>query len=103
MRALELVPPGASTAAAPNLVPHLSHRREIYQLPEPFYPRPTNGEYWTDAELRKRAGAVEWVVYELAVLDPWPRTQVQRLPAILESRGFSEVFRRGGVRVFKKR
>ena len=101
-RALELVPDGASVAAAPNLVPHLSRRREIYQLPEPFFTRPTNGEYWTDEELRRRAGGVEWVVYELAGLDPFPRTQVRRLPPLLQARGFREVYRRGGVRVFRR-
>ena len=58
-RALELVPDEASVAASPLLVPHLTRRREIYQLPEPYFTRPTNGEYWTDAELRRRANGVE--------------------------------------------
>ena len=54
-RALSLVPAGAPTAAAPSLVPHLAHRRDVYQLPEPFVSRPTNGEYWTEAELAERS------------------------------------------------
>ena len=101
-RAVELVPDGASVAAAPFLVPHLSRRHEIYQLPEPFFTRPTNGEYWTDAELRERAREVEWVVYEPVGFDPFPLTQAQRIPAMLKARGFEEVFRRDGVRVFAK-
>jgi uncharacterized membrane protein len=101
-RALALVPEDASTAAAPHLVPHLTNRHELYQLPEPFFPRPTNGEYWSDAELRDRARSVEWVVYELAGLDPHPRSQVERLPALLRARGYREVFRSSGVRVFRR-
>ena len=100
--ALALVPSGAPTAAAPHLVPHLTKRRAIYQLPEPFFTRPNNGEYWTAAELRERAHAVEWVVYELAGLDPHPRSQVERLPRMLRRGGYVEVFRSGGVRVFRK-
>jgi uncharacterized membrane protein len=33
---LALIPQGASVSAAPTLVPHLSHRVEIYQFPNPF-------------------------------------------------------------------
>ncbi len=99
-RALALIPPDAPTAAAPLLVPHLAHRRDIYQLPEPFFSRPTNGEYWTERQLRRRAQKVEWVVYELAGLDPWPRSQVQTLPQMLHRRGFIEIFHDTSVRVF---
>ena len=99
-RALALIPADAPTAAAPHLVPHLAHREHIYQLPEPFFPRPSNGESWTEQELSRRAGRVEWVVYELAGLDPWPRRQTRQLPQMLRSRGFSEIYRAAGVRVF---
>ncbi len=102
-RALGLIPADASVAAAPHLVPHLAHRRQVYQLPEPFFPRPTNGEYWTEHELGERAGELQWVVYELAGLDPWPRSQTQQLPRMLRQRGFVEVFHEGGVRVYRKR
>jgi uncharacterized membrane protein len=100
-RALALIPRDAPTAAAPLLVPHLAHRHDIYQLPEPFFPRPSNGEYWSEHELRQRARRVEWVVYELAGLDPWPRSQTQQLPQMLRSRGFVEIFHERGVRVFR--
>ena len=101
-RALSLIPAGVPTAAAPSLVPHLAHRRDVYQLPEPFFPRPTNGEYWTEAELRARARRTEWVVYELAGLDPGHRAQVRQLPRLLVRRGYDEVFRQDGVRVFRR-
>ena len=98
--ALALIPADAPTAAAPHLVPHLAHREHIYQLPEPFFPRPSNGESWSEQELSRRAGRVEWVVYELAGLDPWPRSQTRQLPQMLRSRGFTEIYRESGVRVF---
>ncbi len=36
--ALDQIPPDAPVAAAPNLLPHLSRRVEVYSLPEPFIP-----------------------------------------------------------------
>ncbi|MGH3002199.1 MAG: DUF2079 domain-containing protein [Gaiellaceae bacterium] len=100
--ALSLVPAGVPVAAAPDLVPHLSHRRDIYQLPEPFFSRPGNGEYWSDAELERRSRAVRFVVIDLDSLDPWPRTQTSRLPPMLRRRGFVQIYRDGDVRVFRR-
>jgi uncharacterized membrane protein len=37
-RALLYVPDGAAVAATYNLLPHLSHRQEIYDWPNPFIP-----------------------------------------------------------------
>ena len=101
-QALSLVPNGVPVAAAPDLVPHLSHRRAIYQLPEPFFARHGNGEYWTDGELARRSRSVAYVVIDLDSLDPFPREQTSRLPALLPRRGFVQVFRRGDIRVFKQ-
>ena len=101
VRAVSLVPAHVPTAAAHNLVPHLAHRREIYQLPEPFFSRPDNGERWTAEELRERARKVEWVVHEVVGLDPVRRSQIRQLPLILRARGFTEVFNEDGVRVFR--
>jgi len=100
--ALSLVPPNVAVAAAPDLVPHLSHRRAVYQLPEPFFPRHGNGEYWTDADLARRSLAVRFVIIDLDSLDPWPRTQTSLLPPILKRRGFVQIYRAGDVRVFEK-
>ncbi len=100
--ALSFVPPGVAVAAAPDLVPHLSHRRAIYQLPEPFFPRHGNGEYWSDAELAQRSRSVAYVVIDLDSLDPFPREETARLPTLLPRQGFVQVFRRGDIRVFKR-
>ena len=75
----------------------------MYQLPEPFFPRPTNGETWTDAELARRARAVEYVVYDVEAFDPFPRMQTEQLLGILPRRGFELIFRDGQVRVFRRR
>ena len=101
-QALSLVPNGVPVAAAPDLVPHLSHRRSIYQLPEPFFARHGNGEYWTDAELARRSRSVAYVVIDLDSLDPFPREQTSKLPTLLLRRGFVQIFRRGDIRVFRR-
>jgi len=36
--AVSLIPAGAKVSASYSLVPHFSHRREIYMFPNPFYP-----------------------------------------------------------------
>jgi uncharacterized membrane protein len=101
--ALSRIPPGVSVAAAPDLAPHLTHRRDVYQLPEPWFTRPTNGEYWSDAELARRARAVRYVAYATDALDPYPAEQTRQLPAILRRQGFEEIFHAGDVRVFRRR
>jgi uncharacterized membrane protein len=100
--ALSLVPAAVPVAAAPDLVPHLSHRRDVYQLPEPFFYRSGNGEYWSRAALARRSRAVRYVVVDLDSLDPFPRSQVALLPPLLERRGFVQIYRSGDVRVFRK-
>jgi uncharacterized membrane protein len=101
--ALSLIPGGVAVAAAPDLAPHLTHRRALYQLPEPWFTRPTNGEYWSDAELARRARAVRYVAYATDTLDPYPAEQTRRLPALLRRQGFEEIYRSGDVRVFRRR
>jgi len=100
--ALSLIPDSVPVAAAPELAPHLSHRREIYQLPEPYFARPSNGEYWSDAELARRARHVRYVAYSTDVLDPYPKLQAERIPAMLRRQGFVEIFHSGDVRVFRR-
>lgn len=99
--AVSLVPTGATVAAAPDLVAHLSDRRTVYQLPEPFFSRPDNGEYWSERDLVRRSQEVRFVVIDLG-LDPYPKTQVEKLPAILRRRGYRRVFSSSGVSVFER-
>lgn len=100
--ALSLVPAGVPVAAASDLVPHLTHRRAIYQLPEPFLARPNNGEYWSDADLARRSRDVKWVLIDLDVSDSRLRSETMRLPALLRRKGYAQVYRHGDIRVFEK-
>lgn len=59
-RALDRIPPDAPVAAAPHLLPHLSHRVEVYSFPEPFE-RIDWANSLSDAELAERAGRVRFV------------------------------------------
>ena len=81
--ALALVPPHAPVAVSPDLVPHLALRRDVYQLPEPFDTMPSNGEYWSAAEVMRRARSVTYVIYDADRLDPWPT----HLMALLKPQG----------------
>jgi hypothetical protein len=84
------------------VIAHLAQRQAVYQLPEPFISRPTNGEAWSDAELRRRAAAVRYVVYSTGALDPGLESQVRSLPPLLAKRGFHVVFSRDGVVVYAR-
>jgi len=100
--AVSLIPPGVSVAAAPDLAAHLARRHDVYQLPEPYFSQPSNGEYWSDAELARRRRGVRYVAYD-TVADPAPRSQIVRIPAMLRREGFVEIFHAGDVRVFERR
>ena len=60
-QALDRIPPGAPVAAAPYLLPHLSHRVEVYSLPEPFIPIDW-GSPLTPADFAERAKRVRFAV-----------------------------------------
>jgi hypothetical protein len=45
---------------------------------------------------------VRHVAYSTDVLDPYPRLQAERVPALLRREGFVEIFSSHGVRVFRR-
>jgi uncharacterized membrane protein len=102
-RAIELVPADVPIAVANDLAAHVSHRRAIYQLPEPYFARPSNGESWTARDLRRRAQDVQYVAYDTDGLDPYPKQQVEQIPAMLRRQGFVEIYRTPYVRVYRRR
>jgi uncharacterized membrane protein len=95
--ALALVPAHAPVAASPDLVPHLALRRDVYQLPEPFDFLPSNGEYWSAAEVRRRADSVHYVIYDADRLDPFPTHLMAVLKPRLPRLGFHVLFAKDGV------
>lgn len=59
--AIDQVPDGSSVSASPGLVPHLSHRREIYEFPNPWWA--TNwGDFSLDGQRLPMADSVQYVV-----------------------------------------
>ena len=101
-QALALIPASAQVAASPDLAPHLSKRTDVYQLPEPFIDVAGNGEYWSPAELRSRAAGVRYVIDDSDHLDPYPQKLMRQLRPRLPGLGFTIVFDRDGVRVWRR-
>lgn len=108
-RALDAIPPDAPVAAVLPMLPHLSQRKEIYTLPEPFISLEW-GSPLSDEELAERAERVRFVVYiegeqartfytgeigkERAVPDARP---------LLEREGFAVVARAGPLEILERR
>jgi hypothetical protein len=59
-------PDDAAVAATYNLTPHMSHRRSIYDFPNPWFPNNwgVNGENLPDPNV------VEWLVIDRQVIGP---------------------------------
>jgi uncharacterized membrane protein len=108
-RALAVIPDGVPVAATRTLLPHLSQRKDVYTLPEPFE-QIDWGSSLTRAELLERAPRIRYVAYaegdqvgtfftgelgrDTAVPDIRPR---------LEKLGFVVVARAGTVEVLARR
>lgn len=99
--ALALIPDGAPVAAATHLQPHLSHRAELYTLPEPFVPIDW-GSAFTPSDLRAKARRLRYVAF---VAGGGPVEYGHDITTVLpEIRrlGFREIYRDGRVRVFER-
>jgi len=65
-QALALVPSEASVSAAYSLVPHLAHRREVYEFPVPW----RNVNWGIAGENLADPAGVDWIVLDRSRLDP---------------------------------
>ena len=103
--ALERIPRDASVAATWSLMAHLSHRVEVYSLPEPFVSAEW-GTSLTNAELAERARRVRFVVYrDLDVLPSGgysPPEELATVKRLLRRLGFVEIERVGPVHVLQR-
>jgi len=103
--ALERIPRDAPVAATWSLIAHLSHRVEVYSLPEPFLSAEW-GTSLTAAELAERAERVRFVVYrDVDVLPSGgysPPEDLATVTRMLRRRGFIEVERVGNVHVLER-
>lgn len=101
MAALALVPPDVPVAASTHLLPQLSHRIEVYTLPEPFLPLDT-GSPLTDKEFADRARRVDYVVYRENDLPVQYEGTPARVLELLAHEGFTPIARAGVVTVFRR-
>lgn len=86
-----MIPPDAAVAANSFLVPHLSHRRYIYNLPTPF-----RVEYWGDPRADgKRLPEADLIEYVLTFSDVSPKDRI--LLDSLRQEGFKTLLDREGV------
>jgi uncharacterized membrane protein len=65
-RAVALVPDDASTSAIYNFVPHMTHRRRIYEFPVPW----RNVNWGVDGENLHDPAGVEWIAVDRLRLGP---------------------------------
>ena len=102
-RALALVPPDASVAASIVFQPHLSHRANLYTLPEPFIAVDWNGSS-TPAEMARRARGVQFVAF---FAGSSPIDYRHRLGGSfvlrLKRQGFVQIYRSGPVAVLERK
>jgi uncharacterized membrane protein len=99
--ALARIPANAPAAAAVRLEPHLSHRIELYTLPEPFAPIDW-GSPLTAGEMKARAERVQFV----AVIDGGGPNEFKQIDALVPSllrSGFVQIYREGEIRVLKRK
>lgn len=104
--ALGRIPPDAPVSATPSLLPRLSHRVEVYALPEPFVLVETGGSL-TESELSKRAEGVRFVAYreEDVIFSSRPSSPAQALAAVdelLRRHRFVEIERVGNVHFLRR-
>jgi uncharacterized membrane protein len=64
--ALSLLPSGAATSAAYNLVPHIAHRDKVYEFPVPW--RAVN--WGVDGEHLDDPAQVQWLLVDRQLLNP---------------------------------
>lgn len=99
--ALSSIPDDVSVAASVHLLPHLSHRVEVYALPEPFIPLDT-GSPLSDLQFSHRAAGVDYVAYRVGDLPVEYAGSPSAVLAMLERERFTERTRAGRVTIFER-
>src|SRR5262249_8368468 len=87
--ALRLLPSGAATSAAYNLVPHITHRTKVYEFPRPW--RRIN--WGVDAEKLDNPAGVQWLLVDRSLLNG---DDTQLLDTLLHTQ-FTVRFQRDGI------
>jgi uncharacterized membrane protein len=100
-KALSVIPPGASVAASVHLEPHLSHRVELYTLPEPFVPIDWGGSS-TRAELAEKTRSVRYVALVSGDGPLEYKHRVETVLPLVRREGFREIYRDGSIIVLER-
>lgn len=93
--AVELVPDGVAVSATYAYVPHLTHRRRVYEFPNPFRER----NWGVRGENRHDPDVVEWLIVDETQAGPADQALAESL---VESDQFEVVMDRSGVIVARR-
>ena len=101
--AVDAVPGGAAVSATYNIVPHLSHREQIYTFPNPWFPLNWGvaGEAPDDPDHDHVPAEVEWIVVDRTTHVPDGREE-QLIDSLLDSGEFVAVSDDGGILVARR-
>jgi uncharacterized membrane protein len=101
--AVDEVPSGASVSATYNLVPHLSHREQIYTFPNPWFPLNWGvaGVAPHDPSHDHVPAEVDWIVVDRTTHVPEGREE-QLIDGLLDSGEFVEVSDQSGILVARR-
>ena len=96
--ALDLIPGDAVVVSSYNIGPHLSHREDSYDWPNPFWPG-----YWGnfDCERFPSASVVEYMVLDMALFPPGDLNRTF-IDALIEEEQFEVIFDEQLVMVAKR-
>jgi uncharacterized membrane protein len=94
-RAVAIIPADAAVAAQDNIASHLSHRRSVYDFPNPFQ----RMVYGTPSTPDPSPDAADWIIVQPALLSAKYRPVYDRL---INQKVFRVVFNEDGVVVAKR-
>lgn len=98
--ALNLIPKNAKVAASYSLVPHLSHRQEIYMFPNPFRSTLWNHWFQEGRGIPPAEGHVDYVVIDWGNHGDEEQLIIRYL---LSSAAYQEIYRKNPIVILKKR
>jgi len=82
-QALAMIRPDTSVSAQSALVPHLSHRKEIYTFPNPFVQRAWGGSVQARREIEMQTGATARPAHLTSLFDRSPVEYIVLCPSTL--------------------
>jgi hypothetical protein len=91
--ALQLIPPEASVAAPDRVLPHLTHRRQLYQFPPP--------QFWFSSPDTPAPRGATFVIVDEAFVKPGHRAAHDAAMKEVRESGYRPIFERNGIGVWQ--